>query len=99
MDDELFFLYEKYDIKPSFLEDFIYKYLYVFKNSNDVDKMIVFSDKNLKFDLNERLMNKLKNARIFSAFEASYNITFFHVTHNNIIDEEDIENLKKLLAD
>ena len=43
-------------------------------------------------------MIKLKNARIFSAFEDVNNVAFFHVTHNNVIDEEDIDNLNGLLV-
>ena len=97
MDDELFFLYQKYNVNPSFLEDFIYRYLYNFKNINEVDKVIVFHDRKSELNLNQNIIKKLKNARIFNAFNDINGLSFFHITHSNVVEKEEIDILNDLL--
>ncbi len=90
MFDELFFWYDKLDIKNiTLLEDFIYKYVFIYKNNNSIDKMILFYNSKNEILLNDELLKKLDNPKIFYVSEMINNKNFFHITHNKIINNHD----------
>lgn len=92
MFDELFFLYDKYNLRDiPLLEDFIYKYVFIFKNNNPIDKMILFYNSKNELLLNVELLNKLDNPKIFYISEMINNKNIFHITHNKIMNNHDYE--------
>lgn len=92
MFDELFFLYDKYNLRDiPLLEDFIYKYVFIFKNNNPIDKMILFYNSKNELLLNVELLNKLDNPKIFYISEMINSKNIFHITHNKIMNNHDYE--------
>lgn len=89
---ELLYLLKRLEIGDiSSFEEFIYYYLFMYKNLNKVEKMIVFKSDKENYNLNEKI-NDYFDVELFIV-EAPINCNLFHITHKDKISENDIETL------